>query len=717
MKKFLRAVFLLLVLGGLAFAALKFKLIPNPFDHTPTPDGTPTPALAARDQLRVAVASRPEKLLMSSLKKLLEVENLQLEVVDYNPDTVWLQLSSQEIDLVIAPVGEAVQAQGRFESGRFLFFTGVSVGLDELLAQPTVKDPKRVGIYRQAGTEFLARKMLPKAAVVPAQSWKGVENWLQGQAVDAALIDTSTSPADFQKKFKVLTATSLENPMPTVAVLSGGFADNADKPAYKQRMRVLEAAIGKWDNLVGYLQTQPELLKTTLEAEATTAGVDIDRMLAGYRFLSPHTGRTALLLADQDKTLEKTLDLLVISGVQIRQKPNWDQTIAMPAPLSSSIPDEAPVTPPTPDYGPTPEESTTPATASPTPEMSATPANPATEPVEAPTYPGFAMTVPWPEPVLNFRLDRTLSLPPALSPKQVAVATEAGLTLHEFGRDQNNLALPTPISTPVLFDGQNFVLAGAGLVWAVNSQGKEVWRVETQGVPLGAARVWDGKLFYLSGDDKSGQALCLDKVDGEVLWTTPLDSVPVTRPVLAQGATPLVVFTTKSGEMRALDATTGREAWRQKLDAPAYIDLGAGYGKIALVMPDGIVHLFSAKDGKQVWQADMGTGLIAPPTVVSRGVLVPSKDTYLYQLKMTDGSISWKQRLSQPLSEPAVVVDDKVLQSDEGGSVHVLQLSDGALLDSESVGKAWVSRVVINGNRWAVLDSGGGCRVYDSSKT
>ena len=727
MKRVFNAIIFLVLVACLLYVGWKAKLIPNPLDPS-GPEPNPTPVAVQRDQLRVAVAQRPEKLLTTSLKRLLEVENLQLELVEYNPETVWLELGSQEIDLVIAPIGEAVQAQGRFENGRFLFFTGQSQGLDQLLVDPKTESAKRVGVFRQAATEFLARQMLPEASVVPAASQLEVEEWLRGGAVDAALIDTSITPPELSKKFKILTTTSAEKPMPTVAVLSKDFAENAGKPHYSKRKQVLEAAMKSWAGLVSYLDSQPELLKTTLKKEAEEAGIDVDRLLEGYRYLSPAAGRLSLEEYHQAGFLKRTLDLLVLSGATNLTAPNWEDAVVLPPALSdavaqgpqrqSSTPVESPtpavppVVTPTPDSSPaqTPEPQNTPET-TPTPEETALSGS---EPslTASYTYPDSNIPNEWPKPLQDFRTGKSFNFPPALTRKQVAVAASDKVWVRDYSEKRPKFTTQTTVTTPVLADQRSFFMASEGQVQAFNSSGKELWSRKVTGTPMAAPRLLDEKLYYLVSHNGEGEVLCLDAVDGEQLWAVSLSSTPLCTPVFGQGNQGLIVISTESGELKALYLRNGRTAWTLKLKSPVYIDPGAGFGELATTEADGTVRLRSLSDGKQLWEVNLGTSLIAPPTITSNGVLVPSKDTYLYSLDRKNGSISWKTRLSHPLSQPAVALSQKIAQSDEGGHVHLLKLSDGSLLNTIEVGGGWVSRVSILEDYWAVLDDKGKCKVY-----
>ena len=724
MKKLLNFLLLLILVGALLFLAVKAKFIPNPLERGQAPDPTPQPTLVSRDQLRVAVAERPEKLLMSSLKRLLRVKNQQLELVDYNPDTVWLELAGGEIDLVIVPLGEAVKAQGRFKAGSFLFFTGLSTGLDQLLASPKAEQPKKVAVQHKASTDFLARQMLPEADVVSAESLKEVESWLKGGAVEAALIDTSANSPDLLKTFKVLKKTSPESPMPTVAVLSRQFADNASEKEYDKRREVLFAALDSWAGLVSYLDTQPELLKSTVNKEAEQAGINVDRLLVDYTFLPPGKGRALLLDAHRKDMLKQTLDLLVLAGVENLSAPDWDASVNVPTALDRGFEDRGDGTATTqPLPVATPEQSPTPVA---TPDVVTTPSPSATTPPPAtssqssflPTHhrPGSSdMPSSWPE-AEKLYAQGALTMPPAVSSKRVMVLSRDKYFMK--GTEGPNLQLPTggEPTTPPLSDGRQFYLGLENKIAAISNTGKEVWKVEVQGRPLGLQQLNQEHIFYAVNEGDRGRLYCIDTVDGEVLWENVLTSPPASGPVLGNGKTPLVIVADQEGLLQAWNATDGTWQWKTQLQDAAYITPATGYGHLVIVEPQGTVRFFDLKEGKEMWDADLGTALGASPTLTSTGVLIPAKDTYLYHLSSSNGSIRWKQRLSHPMSEPAMVGGQTILQSDEGGKVHTLRINDGTLLNSQTVvNDGWVSRTVFQDSTWATVDQAGNCWIFSES--
>jgi len=720
MKRVFNGLIFLVLVGAVLFVAVKAKLIPNPLDRGGRPAGLPTPGAPTRDELRVAVAERPERALITSLERLMKVQNQKFALVDYHPDTVWLELANGEIDLVIAPVGEAVKAQGPFKAGRFLFFTGRSVGLDKLLSSSPAEKVQKVGTVSEAATDFLALRMLPESQIVPSGNPEELEAWLEGGAVEAALLNTSRNTPALFEKYEVLSTTTEADPMPTVAVLSKPFAENAGDQAFEARKRVLLAALGTWSELVGYLDSQPDFLRATLQKDAAESGVDVDKLLADYEFLPPGAGRVALMNFQQSDGLRETLNLLVLSGTENLTAPDWSEVVALPSVLSPAFqdmgaPETAVLQPPSDPITASP----TPPATSPTPGETPEPGDTAT-PVAVGaaaldptyTYPGARVPAEWPEPLLQYNSGQAKRFPPALSRKQVALAADNYLYLHDWQTDLVKVPLASAPTSPPLSDGRLFFYSLDNKIVAVNAAGKQVWEHTVKGTPLAAATVARERLFYAVDEGDRARTICLDPVDGERLWEAVSDTPPASGPVLG-GDPALVVVPDRKGYLRAYDFESGAVRWESSLENPVYIPLAAGHGKVAAVEPNGKVTVFSLENGERQWGTNLATSLIAPPTITSAGLLVPSKDTYLYYLNNGNGNIVWKASLAQIMSEPAVVTAETVLQATEGGEVHTIQLTDGKVLSKVKLSEGWVSRPVFADDKWAVMDAGGRCSVYE----
>lgn len=724
MRKVLNLFIFLVLLSALLFVGWKAKLIPDPFGDRQNPNPPPTP-LVERTELRVAVAHRPEKLLMTSLQRLLRVENHKLELVEYNPETIWLELASGEVDVVIAPIGEAVKAQGRFAAGQFLCFTGLSEGLDELVGSSKSKDWKTVAVPLKASTDFLARQMLPQAKIIPADGTEQLEAWLTGGVVDAALLDKSTQAAQHSEGYQVLATTSKEQPMPTVAVLSKIFAANASEQEFASRREVLLAALESWSGLVGYLDSESKLLKTTLKKEADDSGVDLEALLLNYQFLSPSRGRALLLEFHQQNKLKGTLDLLVLSGVENLSSPVWASTLDIPTVLASSFAtevaaEELPVptpSPPTPsaDSSPVPIASASPQEAVPT----STPAAPeGASSASVATFHLDREQLPnqWPKPLIERNLAKSLSFAPTFSGKQAMAAGRDSLELWDWTGKVLKVPLDSEPSCPPVSDGRNFFYAIENKIAAVNSKAKEVWFLEVKGTPLISPSELKEYLLVAVKENDRGRIMCIDPIDGELLWQQVLPSPPASAPVLGAETQPVVLVIDKLGEMRAWSVDKGAPLWTTKLKSPTLIQPTTGGGGVAICTPTGSVRMHSLNDGQQIWETELGTILIAAPTMTKDGVLVPAKDTYLYHLTHRNGGIGWKTALAGVLPEPAAVTKNgQIVVTSEAGEVKLLS-PKGQLVDTLSLGGNWLSRVSARGDQWGLVDSAGKYRIYSSTE-
>lgn len=713
MRRLLNFCLLLVLLGAVGFVLWKSKLLP--FGPSPGPDPNLPPVKAkARDTLRVAVADRPERLLVSALHSLLKAKDQKLEVVDYNPETVWLELSAGEIDVVIAPLGEAVKAQGRFHSGRFLFASGLSQGYDQIRALKELT-PKSVGLTARSGQELFSLANYPDASLMLAEDHTILEGWLREGAVEAAVFQSAALSEEMVEKTVLLAETSAEKPEPTIVILSRVFEDGATEVDLSSRIEVLKAALASWEGLVGYLETQPELLRSNLNKEAEQAKLDVDKVLADYRFLTPAYGRAVLEKEQSEGLLQQTLDLLILANVPNLTAPEWSTVLAVPSRLESAFPPvqiKEPDQSETPSDNPTPEE--TPST-QPTPSVTEAPKLPPPPRVHLPgSYhaEGQAPPATWPKEEAQGRVVKAQRWAPAVSLRAMLIADSKSAKAFKV---QGGLAFEYKslgaLTVPPVSDGVNFFLANAQQLDCVDAEGKTEWSQPLPGAPVEQMALAETSLVVATSDGAGGRLLCLDTTDGRSKWSIPLSEAPTSAPVLVQGSQPMVVLGDKGGRLRAWNFKTGSQVWNIGLEEPVYIAPAAHLGRLAICYSDGRIRLFSAQNGEKLWGETLDTSIAAPPTVTRDYVLVPGKDTYLYALSRQSGDGVWKVRLNSALSEPAVVVAGHILQSDEDGRVHLAD-GEGNLLSSDTYGTGWVSRPIFTRRGWAISDGAGFVKYY-----
>lgn len=725
MRRLLNFCLFLVLVGSVGYVLWKADLLP--IEGWQSGPKLPPVQAKARDTLRISVADRPEKILVSTLHTLLKVKDQKLEVVPYNPETVWLELSAGEIDVVIAPLGEAVKAQGRFHAGRFLFTSGLSEGLDQLRALKEIK-PKTVGVSARSGQELFALQNYPESKILVSEDHSALEGWLAEGAVESAVLQSAALSAELEKATVVLSKTSPEKPEPTVFVLSKVFEKGATEVDLSSRVEVLKQTFETWDGLVGYLETQPDLLRSNLRKAAEASNLDIDKVLSDYRFLTPGHGRAVLERDLSRGFLQQTLDLLVLAHVPNLTAPDWAKVVAIPASIQAAFPEAEFREPPQPSPTPRPSAPSPSPAPDRTPQVTPTPgATPSATPTASITpdrlrvrgsyhVKGSAPPDVWGKPDVKAVSKRYGDWVPALSLRQglavVSDDTVRAFSLKE-GRNVFDYKADAKWAGPPATDGVDFFVTTKSQVLCLDPKGKVKWTYDLTGAPASELAVKRPLLMVASADasGSKGVVTCLDTRTGREKWTVSLPDPPVCPPTLAQGSQVIVVIADKGKKLRAWNAETGSVVWKASLSQTTGIRPSANMGRIGLCEVNGRVSLFDVNDGTKSWDTKVGSSLIAPVTISRDYVLVPAKDNYLYALSRSTGDLEWKVRLNSTLSQPAVVVGGRILQSDEDGRVHTAD-SEGNLITTESYGTGWLSRPVFSDRGWLLMDGNGKIKYY-----
>lgn len=710
MRRFVNFFLILVVLAAVGYLFYKAKLYPRPASLSGSTTPTAAP-VAVRSSLRISVAQRPEALIVSALQRLLDAENLDIEIVEFRDQTSWMELAAGELDLVLAPVGEAVTAQARYDVGRFLFISGQSQGYDVILAPTALTaSPNTLGVSGGHGRELFAISKFPDARLVNAQTPEELQLWLQEGAIQAALLESASLPAAAVDSNKTLGATSQEAPMPSVVVLSRALL--SETPETSQRIEVLLRALESWATLIDYLGSQPELLRSTLKPDAEAMGIDLDTLLKDYRFLTLDAGRKALLATQEKGLLKQTFDLLVLARTRNLTTPRWEETLTIPDYLQGALVASGPSSPEVP-ASPIPEQTAPPP---PTPEELVPSASPTSSASALGThhYAGVAPSDPWPDPTNVTSISGALDFSPAVTGEQIGVATSNGLIVLESGGNQKFVVAEggAPVAEPRAEQGV-FYLMQAGKLSALDSEGNPLWSYKFEGEPhSGQLTLTNSDVVFTLGSGSEHHVLAVSRQTGAASWQTKLGAAPSTPPVFALSPQPMLVLLDEKGGCQGLDATSGQQLWQSSLGGSDFLEPAVFEEVLALPHADGTVRLISLRDGSETWKAQLGTALSASATLTDQHVLVPAKDSYLYALSRKDGSIKEKSRLSVPLSSPAVVLGDHVYCCDEQGGVHSLTLPDLKLKWSKSLGKGAVSGPVFSDKLWALLGSDGRLVVY-----
>ncbi|QRY61144.1 PQQ-binding-like beta-propeller repeat protein [Gordonia sp. PDNC005] len=275
--------------------------------------------------------------------------------------------------------------------------------------------------------------------------------------------------------------------------------------------------------------------------------------------------------------------------------------------------------------------------------------------------------------------------------------TASGCNLNVFdqraGRKNycKRLGDGSPLSTP-LFDqiGQPYV-GEAGMFFAFNGGGAIRWRYPTYGVPLSAKFAAPGRVLVAT---TQGQVLLLNAQTGD----------------LAAPEALLRPDTNVDPTVGLADCTVGGPACA--IAAPPALDLGAGRAFLT-VFPKGArssqVKAMTYTDGAitDLWSADIGGGVMGPPTLSADGKTVYSfgRDGKLYALDAATGTVRWSHDVgghgfaTLSVSPDGILVPAGALGGpltilrDKGSSVEVVAQRDdvqtAGLGTQTSAGTVW----------------------------
>lgn len=290
-------------------------------------------------------------------------------------------------------------------------------------------------------------------------------------------------------------------------------------------------------------------------------------------------------------------------------------------------------------------------------------------------------------------------------------------------------------TAPAVVDGRIYAADADGVVYAVSTDGEEVWRHDTeQNLHSHALTVRDDTVVVgtsgnmpavVSGDterSKAGKVVALDAGSGAERWsfTGPEDWFSGTA--LGDGR---VYVGNHTGEVFALDLDTGDEIWSWRptgqgaehagvLAPPTYADGTVYVGLHAA----GRVVALDAETGDVEWQTNLEAGNVksspavtedrvyigshrvravvllatvtrgtaeSTPTPTPTGTPTPEPGTYgrLYALSRADGSTDWVHETDHDFRSSPAVVGDRVYIGGGDGALAVTR-ADGRAVWSVS---------------------------------
>ncbi len=273
-----------------------------------------------------------------------------------------------------------------------------------------------------------------------------------------------------------------------------------------------------------------------------------------------------------------------------------------------------------------------------------------------------------------------------------------------------------------------------GVLYAVNgladvlaidaATGKLRWRVNTGTPARSAPTIAEGRIFYVTFDDR---LLALDINDGHQIWSYHAPSAITSllgqpAPAYADG---LVVAGFGSGELATLRADSGSVAWTDSLAAAgesSITELSAiralpviANSRVYAIGLGGLCLSIDLRSGRRLWEREIGGS--DNPWIAGDWMFVVATGAQLTALGRADGRPAWvadlpkfeneeKQRGPIHWFGPVLVGDRLIVAGNNSQALSVSPYTGEILGRQDLSGAASLGPVVADGTLFVVTDDG-----------
>jgi serine/threonine-protein kinase len=206
--------------------------------------------------------------------------------------------------------------------------------------------------------------------------------------------------------------------------------------------------------------------------------------------------------------------------------------------------------------------------------------------------------------------------------------------------------------------------------------GTRTWDLPAFLGPGGCGPIVAGSILFVA--DITRGLCALRTGNGRVLWTYPIDGVPVSLTAAGETAyVASVTFNTRApGYLYAI--RSGRRVWYFPSPSEIRISPIIGSGFVYIITDNGNVYALRADNGHEVWNSRIGTD--ATGAYLADGIVyVGDRTGKLSALRAADGRIIWQAPKGTSGSQGFSIATDKeaVYVSNGDGEVNALRTTDG----------------------------------------
>jgi outer membrane protein assembly factor BamB len=242
-------------------------------------------------------------------------------------------------------------------------------------------------------------------------------------------------------------------------------------------------------------------------------------------------------------------------------------------------------------------------------------------------------------------------------------------------RDTDFISWDYQDASPQRYQNKIIVAAPNGIVYALDLNGKVVWKFKTNG-KLSATPLVNQDDLYIPSHD--GYVYKLDAVSGKLIAKFKTEGATLNS--IASGWDRIGIYTapmlegnnllvgSRDGFLYCIDAQTMKEKWRHAYGSVWCMSLTVENGKVYSGWSDTkCLAAFDIETGKEVWKTVVGSLIFSKPIINGDQVIVGSADHTLYWMNKHTGEIQNTYALQASIySHPTIVNNHVYVGCDKG---------------------------------------------------
>jgi len=300
----------------------------------------------------------------------------------------------------------------------------------------------------------------------------------------------------------------------------------------------------------------------------------------------------------------------------------------------------------------------------------------------------YPLTLKW-----TFKADDDIVAAAVVGENTIFVSSIGGIVyaLDSNGKEKWNFTTDNSIEAPAIYlSGRVYVGNLSGNLYSLDAKtGKLIWTYQAENQIMGSANYFylKNKLYIIVGS-YDYYLHCIDAATGKVVWKYESDNYINGAPAISAGA---AVFGGCDGFLHVVNLADGK--LREKINVATYIA-----GSVALEQNlaftgdyDGLFSCIDMVKKEILWHYDNPSSslpILASPAILDEKVIIGGEDKYLRCFNKLDGVEKWNFNAGGRIDASPVITGSLVVTATMDGLLYLVHTETGKPVWSYEIGSA-----------------------------